>query len=339
MTSSFKKQIIASVLILLTLLVFVFWKIRNERVIETPLTLRHNPSDLPSHSGENLQSSKSNVSSEKSNEKFEIAVGASEAGRSMHKGLTAAPTLKSTKGLFHDSITNLLNSRDLKKVDYARLKVLLPCGAQIGFGNARQEMFTLQLQSDIPIHKLPLRFSRANDQTRRAALDRFVDVCFSIFESNDFPRKLADASFSTAQMDALRKITRDADVTKLSLGDVEAGKAFKQIISEPLFGKLESILYTSLDYSPLQNSYSAEQIAMFNMVVVPILLCRMGDDCGPDGLVTLQICMQHGICGNYVESAIWDSLRISQTDMTALRRFIDRTYLAIQAQDLSMFKR
>jgi hypothetical protein len=335
MRSFFRKQTIAAGLVLLTLSAFVFWKMRDDPVFDTTYALKPQLSDQVNKDGESLQPIKGVAT----NEKIGIVSGDNEINHNLYKGLKTPSTPKLAKGLFNDSIANLLNSRELKRVDYARLKILLPCGAQIGFGDARQEMFTLQLQTNIEYDKLPLKFFRANDQTRRAALDRFVDVCFNIFESNDFPRKVVDASFLTPQMDALRKIVGDADVTKLNAGNAEAEKAFKQVITEPLLGKLENILYTSLDYSSLKNSYSTEQIAMLNMVVVPILLCRMGDDCGLDGLVTLQICMQHGICGNNVESAIWDSLGGNQTDLAALRRFIDRTYLAIQAQDLSVFRR
>ncbi len=145
--------------------------------------------------------------------------------------------------------------------------------------------------------------------------------------------------FHSAQSVELRKILAAADVQKLNLGVLEAEKAFRVILSTPLYGALENNLYSSLNYSRLQNDYSPEQIALFNIVVVPILLCRMGDDCGPNGTVTLQMCMQVGICGNYVEEAVWDSIKNSKFDPTALRRFIDYTYLALQAQELSVFKR
>jgi hypothetical protein len=250
-------------------------------------------------------------------------------------GITSAP-----KGLFRESITNLLNSRDLKKVDYARLKILAPCGNQMWLGkDRRQAAFSTQLQVSAALDNTQFRFQRAPEQTRRAALEKFVEVCQNIFESKDYPAKISDSAMNSAQSVELRRILAAADVLKLNSGAPEADKAFKVILSTPLYGALENNLYSSLDYARLQNDYSPEQIALFNIVVVPILLCRMGDDCGPNGTVTLQICMQVGICGNYVEEAVWDSLKNSKFDTTALKRFIDYTYLALQAQELSVFKR
>jgi hypothetical protein len=244
------------------------------------------------------------------------------------------------KGLFRESITNLLNSKELKKVDYAKNKILAPCGHQMWLGKERrQAAFSAQLKVSAALDLSQFRFQRAPEQTRRAALEKFVEVCQNIFESQDYPTKILNSTMNSPQSSELRRILATADVSKLNSGDSEAEKAFKIILSIPLYGALENNLYSSLDYSRLQNDYSPEQIALFNIVVVPILLCRMGDDCGPNGTVTLQMCMQAGICGNYVEEAVWDSLRNSKFDPAALRRFIDYTYLALQAQELSVFKR
>jgi hypothetical protein len=254
--------------------------------------------------------------------------------------LDAAQFNNPPKGLFRESITNLLNSNELKKVDYARLKILVPCGNQMWLGkDRRQAAFSTQLRLSAELDNTQFRFQRAPEQTRRAALEKFVEVCQNIFEAKDYPTKILDSTMNSTQSMELRKTLAAADVSKLGLGLLEAEKAFRVILSTPLYGALENNLYSSLDYSRLQNDYSPEQIALFNIVVVPILLCRMGDDCGPNGMVTLQMCMQVGICGNYVEEAVWDSLKNSKFNPAALKRFIDYTYLALQAQELSVLKR
>jgi hypothetical protein len=331
-----KRNFLVLVTLAISALGFVVWnmdRISSKQVSNSPSI----SSELVIPQNQSTTVSTSTSLSASNSDKSAVAENIDVNGKL--RGPDSAQLAGSPKGLFRESITNLLYSKDLKKVDYARLKILGPCGTQMFLGKDRQAAFSTQLQVSAALDNTQFRFQRAPEQTRRAALEKFVEVCQNIFESKDYSTKISDSTMNSAQSVELRKILATADVTKLGPGASETEKAFRIILSTPLYGALENKLYSSLDYSRLQNDYSPEQIALFNIVVVPILLCRMGDDCGPNGTVTLQMCMQVGICGNYVEEAVWDSLKNSKFDPAALKRFIDYTYLALQAQELSVFKR
>lgn len=246
----------------------------------------------------------------------------------------------SSKGIMGESLEKLLGSNELKRVDYARLRLLTHCAGRNSNRKVGGQLLSLQIQNEKRATSIaPDAIKRADTQTRHAALAQLEEFCVKVFDGERFPKEVYATSEGSTETKRFKEIAKLVSAENIDESNPKTVMAMKTVLAEPMFGLLELNLYSHLSYRSLQHDYTAEQLAVIPNVVVPILLCRMGDDCGPNGFMNLQICVQHGVCGNYVENSIWDSLRNSPLNTAALRRFIDNTYLALQAQDTSIFKR
>jgi hypothetical protein len=245
-----------------------------------------------------------------------------------------------TPGLFGESLRKLLNTSQLAKTDYAMLRLLTPCNAVKGASSA--EAMPAPMSRDDTAHRSAelLGIGTASDKVRQDATTRLDELCLKILEGD----KLSDDEFKQAKTNPgvirFREIARAIyDPEKnLDLSNAKTKAALEAVTTTPMYGLLEYLLYTRLDVEPLRTAYSQDEINNLSGLIVPILLCRMGDDCGPDGFATLQLCRQHGICGNDVEQAVWAHLQARQLDTIALQRFVDRSFLSLRAFDLSILK-
>jgi hypothetical protein len=246
-----------------------------------------------------------------------------------------------TQGLFGESLRKLLNTNQLAKIDYAMLRLLIPCEAVKGAGSAEAMPAPMSREDTAQRSAELLGIGTASDKVKQDASTRFGELCLKILEDD----KLSAGEFKQATTNPgvirWREIARainDPAGGSLDLSNAKTKAALEAVITTPMYGLLENLLYTRLDVEPLRTAYSQDEINNLSNLIVPILLCRMGDDCGPDGFATLQLCRQHGICGNDLEQAVWAHLQARQLDTIALQRFVDRSFLSLRAFDLSILK-
>jgi hypothetical protein len=115
--------------------------------------------------------------------------------------------------------------------------------------------------------------------------------------------------------------------------------ALETVVKSPMYATLGHVLRSHLDTAPLASAYAEDQMMGFTLFASEILVCRLGDDCGPDGFANLQFCQMMGICGNDLESGIWDYLKENKVDITAFRQFIDQRQQALNLLDFSILKK
>jgi hypothetical protein len=247
----------------------------------------------------------------------------SNAAASSSTDLQARAANNSSLGLFNEPVRSLMHSDKMAKIDYARLRVFTQC---IAFMNVGAATHTVENSADaeakLPDAEKPL-FGHASLTTRRAALARSIAACSRLYEGSQLSAdEMAafNAQPNTAKWRALVKAGQ-----KENFGaDIAATKEFmEKIVSEPMFGAMEALLYGRLiNSAALEKDYLPEQAMALRILVVPFLLCQMGDDCRSGGIVSEQLCWQSGIRGENVQDAILENLRSQQINTAAFEQFV-----------------
>ncbi len=220
------------------------------------------------------------------------------------------------------------------------LRINIPCGGSVTTSSvAKQQLAeTMAAEKKDVNNSANLAIGSASYQQRLASIDRFNELCKKILNGGMLAGEEYKSVSTSPNVLHWRTIAREASAEKLNLSNLQTKSALETVVTTPMYGALEGILYNKLDYGALRNFYSEDQTASLQSLVVPILLCRLGDDCGPDGFLTLQICRNNGICGNDVEGAIWDHLRSRQFNTEPLREFVDQRFRALSVLDFSILK-
>ena len=249
--------------------------------------------------------------------------GRSNAVASSGAELKARAANDSGLGLFNESVRSLMRSDKMAKIDYAHLRVNTQCIAFMNVAAATQIVEnSTDAEAKLGDDEKPL-FGRASLTTRRAALARSIEACSRLFEGSPLSADemvAFNAQPNTAKWRALMKAGQ-----KENFGaDIAASKEFiEKIVSEPMFGAMEAFLNPGLSQSAaLAKDYPPEQAKALRMLVVPFLLCQMGDDCRGGGIVSEQLCWQSGICGENVQDAILENLRSQQINTAAFEQFV-----------------
>lgn len=268
-------------------------------------------------------------------------------GNTVSKSVSAGldRTTSSTEGttasvLFGENLRKLLNSDRLKSADYATMRLKTACSGSLVLGSSRAESLIQKTADEKKV--LPgerILVGGASYEMRLSAISRFDQLCSKIL--NGMP--LTDSEFAAhntkPEMDRWRMIARAARSELLDLSNQQTKVALDTVVATPLYGVLEGLLYSKLDYSELTKAYPNYDPNSLPNFVVPILLCRMGDDCGSEGYLTLQLCHNNGICGNDVETAIWAHLESHRLNTAMLRQFIDQRQQALNLLDFSILKK
>lgn len=246
----------------------------------------------------------------------------------------------SNSNLFGERLRKLLNSSLLTKTDYALLRINIPCGGSTAVASVREQQLTEAMTGEkkLSSNAANIAIGSATYQRRLASIDRFNELCKNILDGTVLSGEEYKTISASSDVVRWRAIAREASAEKLNLSNLQTKTALETVVTTPMYGALEGILYSKLDYSALINTFSEEQIAFLPNLIVPILLCRLGDDCGPDGFLTLQICRNNGICGNDVEGAIWEHLQSKQLNIESLRQFVDQRFRALSVLDFSILK-
>lgn len=179
----------------------------------------------------------------------------------------------------------------------------------------------------------------ASYEQRVAAMDRFHELCKISTENSpvmgeEYERIKLKPDFERRQAIAKTLSTTGIDTTNAAIKD-----ALETVVRSPLYATLASVLRNNLDTDQLTTAYVEDQMLILKLFASEILVCRLGDDCGPNGFANLQFCQTVGICGNDLESGIWNYLKETSIDTTAFHQFIDQRQQALNLLDFSILKK
>lgn len=241
-------------------------------------------------------------------------------------------------GLFNENARSLMRSGNLAKTDYGLFRMRTECLSFLhGVNDAKSLRDYLP---SAPIRELGgnLGVGPATEAMRLAGLQRSLEKCTKLYEGVRIREEEHAAIGALPTVVQYRTILRTLS-TSSDFNNPETISALSKAVTEPLFGALSALLVNKVDYSELVDAYGREQAIPLYSLVVPLVLCRMGDDCGPGGLVTEQLCWINGICGNRVDDAIWSTLRGQGLDTRVMEQFVTRVHTALQNRDPSIFKK
>jgi hypothetical protein len=239
---------------------------------------------------------------------------------------------------------NLYASNNLTNIDYAWRRLMPICTMSLKQVRDRDKVLakmSLSLAAgQKPTTEDPSRLSTgtASHQQQVAAFDRFYELCNKSLDG--IPATSEELNRISALPDVRRfhAIDRVVNAQVIDFNNVQIKGALETIVTTPMYDTLQGVLYSKLDSSSLAGTYSAEQMDTLRGFAAQILVCRLGDDCGPDGYTTLFTCRLAGICGNNYEDAVWDHLKARNVDARAFRRFIDQRYQSLSLLDFSILK-
>jgi hypothetical protein len=302
-------------------------------IVDTPLSLRSQTDNQTRELSTSLAQNQLDAKDSKNALPYPNE-GSRPATSTQHR--VVAERARISPRLVNGNARAFLNSNDLSKFDYYRTR-FASCNSSLLTPMQVEERVrnVVTVQTDA---SASARFviGSASHAAVRASIVRLNALCVDGWEGKPLTSAEGKAIDESAQMARLRAISIAAK--NFDLDNSESIAALRSIITEPLYGRLESVLFSKLDYSDLVNAYPEVGVDALATVVIPLLLCRIGDDCGPDGFVTLQLCQSNGICGADAETALWAHLERQRIDTAPLRAFIDQRQRALTLLDFSILK-
>lgn len=240
-------------------------------------------------------------------------------------------------GIYNESVRSLIRSNSLAKIDYGFARLNSVCrsflSGQDGVTAVRKSLPLAQLEKGEE-----LLIGNATVEERVAGFQRSLDRCTKLYEGaklSEDELALFRAQPSAVQYRALRNALAEAN----NFDSPQAVAALSTAVAGPMFDALTPLLFSEVNYAELTSAYGKERGDALRGLTFPLVLCRMGDDCGPSGTVTEQLCWQFGICGQRVEEAIFANLRDRGLDTTAFSQFIFKVHQALLVGDTSIFRK
>ncbi len=347
MLTKWRMQIVLMAVIAITLFIIFTWKFHEPSLANSPHSQQLSNGQVggtEKHTTTPLTSDPS-----KSEEKILDQVisltepalkGAAIVGKSA-EGQIASPNL------LGESLRKLLSSNKLTNFDYAWRRLQGRCSQPDTQMSNRSATLT-RLTANMEAQQKPstgdphfILFGNASYEKRVIAIDKLNELCNKSTEGSLLSNMEDEKIRASPEFARYRDIAMTFPKTKttLDLNNVQIKGALETVVTSPMYSTLEWILFTQLDTAPLSSAYTAEQVSNLSFLASKILVCRMGDDCGFNGFMTLEFCRYNGICGNDLESAIWDNLRARNIDTRAFRQFIDQCQQALNLLDFSILKK
>lgn len=241
-------------------------------------------------------------------------------------------------GLFNESIRSLMRSSSISKIDYALSRAQSECMSfYLGLDVAVAVKEFAAATSENELTK-QLSLGRASKEVRHTSFRRSFDKCSKLFEGARISQQEMDTLRLLPSFDQYRAVKAALNASQ-HFDRPEEMAALSQAVLAPMFGALASVIANKVDFAELVAAYGRERVVPLYDLTIPLVLCRMGDDCGSGGIVTEQLCWERGICGDRVEEAILDNLRAKGVDTRALEQFITRVHLGLQNRDPAIFKK
>ena len=240
-------------------------------------------------------------------------------------------------GLFDESATSLIRSGKLAKIDYGLFNGRTWCLSLPYSGDGAKALKDIAPRG--PVSKADaLSLGTANEAMRLVGFQRSSERCRKLYAGVQFTEEERVANGALPSVAQYRAILNTLGNAK-DFNNPETMAALSEAVSGPMFGALSSLISTKVDYRELVDAYGPEQAIPLYAFVVPLILCRMGDDCGPRGIVTEQLCWLNSICGDYAEDGIWSTLRGHGLDTGAMEKFVARVHSGLVNRDPSIFKK
>jgi hypothetical protein len=239
-------------------------------------------------------------------------------------------------GLFNATARDMIRSNSLAKIDYAMSRLLVECQAIIAGNESDKQIKEYGPGPSIATGEKSLITGNASDDERRAAHRRSYEKCAKFYDYVQIsPEEMAQFR-AMPNVKLYQNLAKELyDVNKYDRAAAIA--AFDTVISEPMLGRLQS-LAMKLDLKEVYEAYPPETVGTgHETLVMTLLLCKMGDDCDRNGIVTDQLCWLFAICGNRVDEAVRASLSARGIDPAPLDRFVNRLVERLQARDMIIF--
>ena len=240
-------------------------------------------------------------------------------------------------GIYNESARSLMRSNSLAKIDYGFARLRSVCLSFLSGQDGVTAVKKLRPLAQVAKGE-ELLTGNASLEERLAGFQRSLERCSRLYDGE----KLSEDELNSVgalpaviQYRALRNTLNNAK----DFDSPEMVAAVSTAVSGPMFEAMVPLLFSHVDYAELTNAYGKERGDALRGLTFPLVLCRMGDDCGPGGTVTEQLCWQFGICGQRVEEAIFANLRDRGLDTTAFSQFVFKIHQALQAGDTSIFRK
>lgn len=341
----FKKNgiaIAATAFLIITICVLIVWKYYTPSQFDT-LSLGASASEIVS---KNTQSIKPSVSAPVDDTKT-ATVRSSTLAQPISEGTSFTEGRKTATGVLGENLRKLLNSNVLTKIDYAESRIRPWCMVSAKQASERDTVLA-QMAASIARDKqrilsgAPRNFDgggSASYEQRIAAMDRFHELCKISTENSPVTGEEYERIKLKPDFERRQTIAKALSTTGIDINNVMIKDALETVVRSPLYPTLAHVLRSNLDTAPLASVYAEDQMSVLGLYAAEILVCRLGDDCGPDGFANLQFCQMIGICGNDLESGIWDYLKENKVETTAFRQFIDQRQQALNLLDFSILKK
>jgi hypothetical protein len=342
MAKNYWIAIAATVFLITTICVLIVWKYYPPSQSATLLS--------GASTSETVSKNTTSITSSVSTPVVDTKITAVRADASVQP-ISAGPSFtedrKTPNGVLGENLRKLMNSNVLTKIDYAESRIRPWCMVSAKQASERETVLARMAASIARDKQRVLSGAPRNldggggasYEQRIAAMDRFHELCKISTENSPVTGEEYERIKLKPDFERRQAIARALSTTGIDVNNVMIKDALDTAVRSPLYPTLAHVLRSNLDTGPLASTYSEDQMLVLGLYAAEILVCRLGDDCGPNGFANLQFCQMIGICGTDLESGIWDYLKENKVETTAFRQFIDQRQQALNLLDFSILKK
>ncbi|HRE12992.1 MAG TPA: hypothetical protein PLD37_02230 [Usitatibacteraceae bacterium] len=263
--------------------------------------------------------------------------GAGASGKLAARRLTdrSASGVREERFAWLENAMSLAASPHPGKVDYALMVAPVNCLALVLSDRQVAERF--ELVKSLNESGNPF-YGRVDPLAQLAAKRRAEDRCRIIFPDGRMLSDDARAAAKRSNTPAWSRLFAVRDALEESADPSKMGEALRVAVAEPVFSAIRSLVANRRDFSGLFEAYPPDTHEALHALATQLVTCRFGDDCGPAGTVTLQLCWFNALCGRDAESAIYANMVAQGLDPAAMQRFVAATYDGLQRTDTTLFR-
>lgn len=172
---------------------------------------------------------------------------------------------------------------------------------------------------------------------RVAAYRKSREVCGVFYPDGQLDDEFYARLRTMAAFKRVRSLRESLEVA--DLGTPEGKSLLKEVMDAPLYSSVRYLMYQRLEFSnfaDMASDSTGGQLLWW--AGMELMMCRMGDDCGPDSPRALQLCWQAAICGGDVETAFRTHIRAVGLDADLLSRRVTELHSRLQMGDTSWLR-
>ena len=233
--------------------------------------------------------------------------------------------------MFTENFHTLLNSPDGLLVDYALYMSSVVCP----FNDTENALGFSANVARNQTGKYAIYFGTATLAQRQAAAIRTVNECDTRFGGGRFSD--AQAKQARAKLwpvgSATKALSEGLDKTS------EDNKwALRSAMTAPMLG-VSSYLVDRVVDSDMDAQYGFYALMIQNNYGSPLILCALGEPCGPDSLLANRLCFETGVCNVSVQEGIRQHFQSNGLDWQRMDAYVNRVLSAFMRGDTSIFVR